>query len=49
MYNVEIVWNAKVIFWMTCHGICEFEISKEIHFSSNVGFDLFPEKRYLED
>jgi len=50
LYNVEkTVWNAKVIFWTTCYGVYEFETSREIYLSSNVGFDLFPENRYLED
>ena len=49
MYNVESIWNAKVICWMRYYGVYEFETSKEIYLSSNVGFVLFPENRYLED
>jgi hypothetical protein len=46
---VEIVWNGKVIFWMTCYDVSEFVTSREIYLSSNVGFGLFPENRYMED
>ena len=45
---MEIIWNGKVIFWIKCYGVSEFETSMEIYLSSNVGLDLFPEDRYLE-
>lgn len=46
---MEIVWNRKEIFWIMCYGVSEFETYIEKYLSSNVGLDLFPEHRYLED
>jgi len=38
--NMENVWNGKVIFWIMCNGVSEFETSIEIYFSSNLIYFL---------
>jgi hypothetical protein len=33
-------WNGKVIFWIMCYGVSEFETSIEIYLSSNLIYFL---------